>query len=77
MKVTLVLLWMGLMTTYANTYSQVRLTINLVKGNLPELFQQVQKQSDYLVIYKDDFLKFNKLKELNLKLKDKEITLLS
>jgi TonB-linked SusC/RagA family outer membrane protein len=73
MKVTMVLLWMGMMTTYANTYSQVRMNIDIVKGNLPELFQQIQKQSDYLIIYKDDFIKLNKYEELNLKLNNKTI----
>lgn len=73
MKLTMVLLWMGLMTTYANTYSQVRMNIDLVKGNLPELFKQIQKQSDYLIIYKDDFIKLNKYEELNLKLNNKTI----
>lgn len=73
MKVTMVLLWMGIMTTYANTNAQVRMNIDLVKGNLPELFQQIQKQSDYLIIYKDDFIKLNKYEELSLKLNNKTI----
>jgi TonB-linked SusC/RagA family outer membrane protein len=73
MKITMVLLWMGLMTTYANTYSQVRINIDIVKGSLPELFQQIQQQSDYLIIYKDDFIKLNKQEQLNLKLKDKTV----
>lgn len=73
MKLTMVLLWMGLMTTFANTYSQVRMDIDIVRGNLPELFQQIQKQSDYLIIYKDDFIKLNKYEELNLKLNNKTI----
>jgi TonB-linked SusC/RagA family outer membrane protein len=73
MKVTMVLLWMGMMTTYANTYSQVRMNIDIIKGNLPELFQQIQAQSDYLIIYKDDFIKLNKYEELNLKLNNKTV----
>jgi TonB-linked SusC/RagA family outer membrane protein len=73
MKVTMVLLWMGMMTTYANTYAQLRMNIDLVRGNLPELFQQIQKQSDYLIIYKDDFIKLNKYEELNLKLNNKTV----
>lgn len=73
MKVTLVLFWLGLMTSYATTYSQVRLNINLVKGKLPDLFQQIQKQSDYLFLYKDDFIKLNQKKDLNLMLEDRTI----
>ena len=73
MKVTMVLLWMGLMTSYASTYSQVRMDIEIVKGNLPELFRQIQKQSDYLIIYKDDYIKLNKYEELNLKLNNKTV----
>ncbi|WP_316813724.1 TonB-dependent receptor [Pedobacter heparinus] len=73
MKVTMVLLWMGMMTTYANTYAQLRMNIDLIRGNLPELFQQIQKQSDYLIIYKDDFIKLNKYEELNLKLNNKTV----
>jgi len=73
MKVTMVLLWMGMMTTYANTYAQLKMNIDLVRGNLPELFQQIQKQSDYLIIYKDDFIKLNKYEELNLKLNNKTV----
>jgi TonB-linked SusC/RagA family outer membrane protein len=74
MKVTMVLLWMGMMTTYANTSAQIRMNIDLLKGNLPELFQQIQKQSDYLIIYKDDFIKLNKYEELSLKLNNKTVT---
>lgn len=73
MKITIVLLWMGMMTTYANSYSQARMNIDLVKGNLPELFRQIQKQSDYLIIYKDEFIKLNKYEELNLKLTNKTV----
>ncbi|MET4544571.1 TonB-linked SusC/RagA family outer membrane protein [Pedobacter africanus] len=73
MKVIMVLLWMGMMTAYANTKAQVRMNIDLNRGNLPELFQQIQKQSDYLIIYKDDFIKLNKYEELNLKLNNKTI----
>ncbi len=73
MKVTMVLLWMGMMTTYANTNAQLRINIDLVRGNLPELFKQIQKQSDYLIIYKDDFIKLNQYEELNLKLNNKTV----
>lgn len=73
MKVTMVLLWMGMMTTYANTNAQLRINVDLVRGNLPELFKQIQKQSDYLIIYKDDFIKLNKYEELNLKLNNKTV----
>ena len=45
MKATVFLLWMGMMTTYASTYSQVRMDINLEKSGLNELFKQIQKQS--------------------------------
>ena len=73
MKATMVLLWMGMMTTYANYIRSAQMNIDLVRGNLPELFQQIQKQSDYLIIYKDDFIKLNKYEELNLKLNNKTI----
>lgn len=73
MKVTMVLLWMGMMTTYANTSAQLKMNIDLVRGNLPELFQQIQKQSDYQILYKDDFIKLNKYEELNLKLNNKTV----
>ncbi len=67
MKATVFLLWMGMMTTYASTYSQVRMDINLEKANLSELFKQIQMQSDYLIIYKDSF-KLSNNNEINLKL---------
>jgi TonB-linked SusC/RagA family outer membrane protein len=73
MKVTMVLLWMGMMTTFANTSAQLRMNIDLVRGNLPELFQQIQKQSDYQILYKDDFIKLNRYEELNLKLNKKTV----
>lgn len=73
MKVTMVLLWMGMMTTFANTSAQLRMDISLVRGNLPELFQQIQKKSDYQILYKDDFIKLNKYEELNLKLNNKTV----
>lgn len=73
MKVTMFLLWIGMMSVYAKTKAQARMDIDLLKGNLPQLFKQIQQQSDYQIIYKDDFIKLNKYEELNLKLKGKTI----
>lgn len=73
MKVTMFLFWIGMMSVYAKTKAQARMDIDLLKGNLPQLFKQIQQQSDYQIIYKDDFIKLNKYEELNLKLKGKTI----
>ena len=73
MKVTMFLLWIGMMSVYAKTKAQAKMDIDLLKGNLPQLFKQIQQQSDYQIIYKDDFIKLNKYEELNLKLRAKTI----
>jgi TonB-linked SusC/RagA family outer membrane protein len=73
MKVTMVLLWIGMMSAYASTSAQEKMDIDLLKGNLPQLFQQIQKQSNYQIIYKDDFIKLNRYEELNLKLNNKTL----
>ncbi|PST83925.1 SusC/RagA family TonB-linked outer membrane protein [Pedobacter yulinensis] len=73
MKIMTALMWLGLMSAYAGSNAQIRMNIDLTGGNLPELFQKIQKQSNYLIVYNDEVMKLNKEKEINLKLQDKTV----
>ncbi|WP_129715439.1 TonB-dependent receptor [Pedobacter sp. SYP-B3415] len=73
MKILTALMWLGLMSAYAGSRAQIRMNIELNRGNLPELFQKIQKQSNYLIVYNDEVLRTNHGKEINLKLQDKTI----
>ncbi|SJN18396.1 TonB-dependent receptor [Sphingobacterium sp. JB170] len=48
-------LWLGMMGTYANTYSQ-NISVDIKNGKLTDLFEAIQKQTDYSIIYKDNLI---------------------
>ncbi len=73
MKVMGFLLWAGMMGVYASTYSQSRLNINVHKGDLIILFHQIQQQSDYLIIYKDEIIRQQNDRILNLQMTDNTV----
>lgn len=74
MKLTVLFLFLGMLSVSADTYSQKRLSILIDDGTLTELFNQIQKQSDYLIFYKDEVLLGAMPGKLNLELRNKKIT---
>jgi TonB-linked SusC/RagA family outer membrane protein len=64
-KCTVFLLLMALLSVAEKTWSQsTRINLQLRKATLPELFDAIQKQTDYLIFYRDNLVK--KEKNLNL-----------
>lgn len=55
LKFVVFFLWLGMMGTYANTYSQ-NISVNIKNGKLTDLFDAIQKQTDYSIIYKDNLI---------------------
>ncbi|WP_205510195.1 TonB-dependent receptor [Longitalea arenae] len=57
-KFTVFLLFIGMLSVSAKTYSQnTRVNLNLKQATLPELFEEIQKQTGYLIFYRDKLLK--------------------
>lgn len=73
MKLTALLLLIGMLGVSAETFSQKRLNVKIADGTLIELFKQIQQQSDFLIFYKDNLLE-KETTRLNLNLKKKRIT---
>lgn len=74
MRLTVLLLWVGMMAVHANGYSQKkRIDVQLKNGNLIELFNQIQEKGDYRVFYKDELLANFEKKDLTLILKNETI----
>src|SRR5690606_14466082 len=42
----------GMVAVYADTYSQ-SISVNIQQGKLTDLFEEIQKQSDYSIFYND------------------------
>lgn len=75
MKLTVLLLWIGMMGLHATGYSQKgKISVKIKKGDLTTLFNKIQKDTDYRIFYKDNLL--NKAAELkvNLDLENVEVT---
>lgn len=51
-KITTFLLCVGMVSVYAETYSQ-HISVAIEKGPLTELFKEIQEQSDYVFFYQD------------------------
>ncbi|WP_044199082.1 TonB-dependent receptor [Dyadobacter tibetensis] len=69
MKITLLLILVGVLGVQANGFSQKnRIDVNLKEGSLLQLFDQIQKNSEYRIFYKDEVLATHQKKKLNLEL---------
>ncbi|WP_229203355.1 SusC/RagA family TonB-linked outer membrane protein [Dyadobacter jejuensis] len=74
MKITLLLILMGVMGVQANSFSQkTRIDVQLKRGNMIQLFDLIQKKSDYRVIYNDDILAELKQTAVDLNLQQVEV----
>ncbi|MBO9203860.1 MULTISPECIES: TonB-dependent receptor [Niastella] len=70
-KFTVFLLFLGMLSVSATTYSQnTRVDLNLKDATLPELFDAIQKQTDYLIFYRDKLLKKELRKTVHFELKN-------
>ena len=57
MKICVCLLLLGLSTVSARTYSQVRLSLEAKDKTLPEIFQEITRQSGYEFMYSSNELR--------------------
>ncbi|SMB80137.1 TonB-dependent receptor plug [Hymenobacter roseosalivarius DSM 11622] len=58
----------------AATSQDQKISVSLNNGTLPELFEQIQRQSDYLLFYKDALLSKKQLSTLTLQVQEEEVT---
>jgi TonB-linked SusC/RagA family outer membrane protein len=79
MKLTALLLWIGMMSVHATGYSQKsRMDISIRNGSLSTLFKQIQEKTDYRIFYADDLFSGKEQSSLNLNLKNETVpTILS
>jgi TonB-linked SusC/RagA family outer membrane protein len=74
-KLTVFLLFMGMLSVSAKTWSQnTRVNLNLQNATLPELFEEIQKQTDYLIFYRDKLLKKQIKKTVHFDVKNTPVT---
>lgn len=72
MKLTIFLILMGLMSVSASTYSQsTKLTMNLHEVSFLEVFRQIEAQSEFVFIYKNEIIDLNK--KVNVKVEGKTV----
>src|SRR5688572_25528937 len=57
-KFTVFLLFIGMLSVSAKSWSQnTRVDLHLQNATLPELFEEIQKKTDYLIFYRDKLLR--------------------
>jgi len=57
-KLTAFLLFICMLSVSAKSWSQnTRINLNVRNATLPELFEEIQKQTDYLIFYRDKLMK--------------------
>jgi TonB-linked SusC/RagA family outer membrane protein len=57
-KFTVFLLFIGMLSVSAKSWSQnTRVDLTLQNATLPELFEEIQKKTDYLIFYRDKLLR--------------------
>lgn len=72
MKLTIFLILMGLMSVSASIYSQsTKLTMNLHEVSFLEVFKQIEAQSEFVFIYKNEIIDLNK--KVNVKVEEKTV----
>lgn len=68
MRVFIILLALGLSSSYANTsYSQPIIDISIKDASLVEFFDEIQLKTEYVFFYKDDILKEDVLVSVNMR----------
>ncbi|MBW8331163.1 MAG: TonB-dependent receptor [Prolixibacteraceae bacterium] len=72
MKLTIFLILMGLMSVSASIYSQsTKLTMNLHEVSFLEVFRQIEAQSEFVFIYKNEIIDIDK--KVNVKVEGKTV----
>jgi len=67
MKLTVVLFFLGLMSLSASTYSQTKkFSLDLEGVSLSELFKQIESQSEFVFIYKNEIVDLNRKISVNI-----------
>ncbi|MBC9915197.1 TonB-dependent receptor [Chitinophaga varians] len=68
MRLIMILLFVGLVSAHGKTYSQnAPLNVRVTNAPLPELFRQIQAQSNWRIFYKDELLRGEKNITLHLR----------
>ena len=67
MKLTLLLTFL-VFTSFANSFSQVTLSLHFEKANIHDVLESIEKKTDFIFLYKDDI--FHNVKEISINCED-------
>ncbi len=74
MKLTILLLWVAMMSVHATGYAQKnRMDVKIRNGSLTTLFNEIQDKTDYRIFYSDDLFAGKKEASLNLDVKNETV----
>ncbi|WP_081163756.1 TonB-dependent receptor [Niastella populi] len=70
-RFTVFLLFIGMLSVSAKTWSQnTKVNLNLRDATLPQLFEEIQKQTGYLIFYRDKLLKKERSRTVHINVKN-------
>ncbi len=76
MKLTFLMLLVGLMQVSASLYSQTtRLTLDMRNTRVIDVLEEIEKQSEYRFAYSSEYINMNRIVSININAKDIEETL--
>ena len=76
MKLTFLMLLVGLMQVSASLYSQTtRLTLDMRNSRVIDVLEEIEKQSEYRFAYSSEYIDMNRIVSININAKDIEETL--
>ncbi|WP_221936594.1 SusC/RagA family TonB-linked outer membrane protein [Litoribacter populi] len=74
MKLTFLFIFVGIFGVAAESYSQNnRISLQIQDGSLFELFEKIEENSDFLVLYKEAVIQKNQGKKINLSAENRDV----
>ncbi len=73
MKLVSILLFASIISVHAKTYSQTKFTINIQNGKVKDVFEQIQRKSDYRIFYEESGVNKISDKVINLNMVQKTV----
>ncbi|WP_164675017.1 SusC/RagA family TonB-linked outer membrane protein [Anditalea andensis] len=75
MKLTVLILYLGILGVSAKSYSQDnKISLKIVEGTLFDLFAEIENKTNFLVFYQDEILRSHQGKKINLEVNDVAIS---
>jgi len=72
MKISMILLLVGVMHLSANTFSQTKVSLNMKDATVQEVFSNLEKMTNYTFLYKLDLV--NKCGKVNIDATDQDFS---